>query len=38
MKIRTYDISGKGFTVMSDIECPLSRMANILWIGYSEEG
>ena len=31
-------MSGKTFTVLSDIECPISRYSNLTWLGYSEEG
>ncbi|CDW81941.1 wd repeat and hmg-box dna-binding protein 1-like [Stylonychia lemnae] len=38
MKVRTYDMNCKNYSIISDIECPLSRTSNLVWIGYSEEG
>lgn len=31
-------MSDKQYTTIYDIECPISRESNLVWIGYSEEG
>ena len=31
-------MGGKSFSILADVECPVTRYSNLVWVGYSEEG
>jgi Minichromosome loss protein, Mcl1, middle region len=31
-------VGASAFTTIQDIECPVSRYASLVWLGFSEEG
>lgn len=31
-------MQNKSYTILHDIECPISRYSNLIWMGFSEEG
>ena len=41
LKVKIIDMTSTGknaFAIIQDIECPVSRYSNLVWIGFSEEG
>ena len=38
LKVKIYDMSNRNYNILYDIECPISRYSNLVWLGYSEEG
>ncbi|TNV85001.1 hypothetical protein FGO68_gene11836 [Halteria grandinella] len=41
LRLKLLDMSPTGptsYAVIKDLECPISRYSNLVWIGYSEEG
>lgn len=31
-------MSNKNYNILYDIECPISKNSNLIWLGFSEEG
>jgi hypothetical protein len=41
LRLKIIDMNPTGptaFSVIKEIECPVSRYANLTWLGFSEEG
>lgn len=38
LRVKTIDMSNRNYKILYDVEFPLSRMSNLTWTGYSEEG
>jgi hypothetical protein len=38
MRLKVIDMTNRTYNILYDIECPISKDSNLVWIGYSEEG
>lgn len=38
LKMKVIDMGNKSYPVLHDIDCPISRYSNLIWLGFSEEG
>lgn len=38
LKLKLFDMHNKSYQLLQDIECPISRYSNLIWLGFSDEG
>jgi hypothetical protein len=38
MRLKVINMVNRDYRIIFDIECPISRESNLIWLGFSEEG
>lgn len=38
MRVKIICLANRDYRILTDIECPISRNSNMVWLGFSEQG
>jgi hypothetical protein len=38
LRMKIIDIGSKSFSMINDVECPITRLSTLSWLGFSDEG
>ena len=38
LKAKIIDLGSKSYSIVNDIECPITRSSTLSWLGFSDEG